>query len=150
MPPITQKRQKYKDENPQEFEELDQGETLPVRDLAVPMNFNRPPMPNDDNSENQNDSMQASHQNLHSNFKMGQSITDSNLGKSINESNVNLLQSPKNNQNFDIVNLNDDNIEPVDIARGNVVSAMTHNMPNLNNQLRSRSHQQEKLSDNRQ
>ena len=101
---------------------------MPVRDVAVPMNFNRPQHPVDDNSENE--SMQASHQNLHSNFKMGQSITESNLGKSINESNVNLLQSPKNNQNFD---LNDDNIEPVDIARGNVASAMTHNMPNLNN-----------------
>jgi hypothetical protein len=126
LPPITQKRQKYADENPQEFEELDQGETLPVRDVAVPMNFNRPQHPVDDNSENE--SMQASHQNLHSNFKMGQSITESNLGKSINESNVNLLQSPKNNQNFD---LNDDNIEPVDIARGNITSAMTHNMPNL-------------------
>lgn len=92
LPPITQKRYKYKDENPQEFEELDPLETLPVRDAAVPMNFNnRPHMLMDDHSEIQIDTMQTSHQNLQSNFRMGQSITESNNGKSVNESNAILL-----------------------------------------------------------
>lgn len=98
--PQGRTRHKNKDENPQEFEEVGSQEEQSQGRAIEQINFNRERIARDDNGSDQNaaDSMMASAQNLQFNIKMGQSITDSAMGKS--DSNL-LLLSPKADEQED-------------------------------------------------
>lgn len=97
--PQGRTRYKNKDENPQEFEEVGSQEEQSQGRAIEQINFNRERIARDDNGSDQNaDSMLASAQNLQFNIKMGQSITDSAMGKS--DSNM-ILLSPKDDVHED-------------------------------------------------
>lgn len=96
--PQIRPRQKNKDENPQEFEEVGSQEEQSEGRAIEQINYNQQRIArdrDDQHSEQNADSMIASAQNLQFNIKIGQSITDSVLGKS--ESNM-LLLSPKDKE----------------------------------------------------
>ena len=94
--PPARQRLKYKDENPQEFEEVGSQEEQSEGRAIEQINFNRQAIAREDPqiSEHQ-DSMMGSAQKLEFNIKMGQSITNSVAGHS--DSNMELL-SPNNDE----------------------------------------------------
>ena len=137
LPQINRPRQKNKDENPQEFEEVGSQEEQSEGRAIEQINFNQQRIGRDEhNSENNPDSMIASAQNLQFNIKIGQSITDSVLGKS--ESNM-LLLSPKEKEEGIVI----PSKSGKDLPDNRQMSKTMTDFNGMNHHQRSRSHQNE-------